>query len=194
MPSPSTPSTRRTLIDAARTELAEHGHAGVGLRAVARRAGVSHAAPAHFFGDRSGLLTAVAVEGFADLSADLETVDEAAPAARVAALGRAYVAFGDRHPALMELMFRGAELHGDDPDLRAARERAIDPLIAAVAQSGSEDVQQTALISWALVHGLVVLSREGVIVALADPGADGLTIANGLVDRFVADLFRPVDQ
>lgn len=188
VPASPSPSTRRTLLDAARTELAEHGHAGVGLRAVARRAGVSHAAPAHFFGDRSGLLTAVAIEGFATLTADLTAVDEADPGAKIAALGRAYVAFGARHPALMELMFRGADLHGDDPDLLSARQGAIDPLVAAVAQSGVDDVRQTTLISWALVHGLVVLSREGVIAPLIGPDADDLTVASALVDRYVADL------
>jgi AcrR family transcriptional regulator len=181
-------STRRTLLDAARAELSEHGHAGVGLRAVARRAGVSHAAPAHFFGDRSGLLTAVAIEGFVDLTADLMAVDEANPAAKLAALGRAYIAFGDRHPALMELMFRSAELRVDDAELQSARQRAIDPLVAAVAQSGVENVRQVTLISWALVHGLVVLSREGVIAPLVGSGADNLAVASALVDRYVADL------
>ncbi|MEV8271894.1 TetR/AcrR family transcriptional regulator [Microbacterium sp. NPDC077184] len=188
MSASSAPSTRRTLLSAALDELADHGHAGVGLRAVARRAGVSHAAPAHFFGDRAGLLTAVAVEGFTDLTAALVAVDAKDPAEKVAALGRTYVAFGSRYPALMELMFRSTELHPDDPDLRASRQSAIGILATAVAQTGAEDVREVTLISWALVHGLVVLSREGVIAPLIGPNADDLTVASSLVDRYVTGL------
>lgn len=181
-------SARQPLLDAARAELADRGQAAVSLRAVARRAGVSHAAPSHFFGDRSGLLTAVAIDGFDDLAAHLEAVASAEPATKVAALGRTYVDFGWNHPALMELMFRGAELHGDDPSLHAARHRAISPLVSAIAQTGVADVRDVTLISWALVHGLVVLSREGVIAPLMGPGADDRTVAAALIDRYVARI------
>src|SRR5919112_6813183 len=63
---------RRALIDAALTAVAQQGPAALSLRDVARRAGVSHAAPTHHFGNKAGLLTAIAAEGW-DLLADALT-------------------------------------------------------------------------------------------------------------------------
>jgi AcrR family transcriptional regulator len=62
---------RRALIDAAVQAIAEVGPAAVSLRDLARRTGVSHAAPAHHFGDKAGLLSAVAADGFRCLAATL---------------------------------------------------------------------------------------------------------------------------
>src|ERR1700730_15662206 len=62
---------RHALIDSALEAIVEQGAANVRLRDVARRAGVSHAAPAHRFGDKAGLLTAVAAQGFELLAAEL---------------------------------------------------------------------------------------------------------------------------
>jgi AcrR family transcriptional regulator len=80
--------TRKALLAAAVDELAEHGYAGVSLRAVARRAGLSHAAPQHFFGSRAGLLTAVAAAGFHDLTAALTTAAAPSPASGWPTWGR----------------------------------------------------------------------------------------------------------
>ena len=168
----SRPSVRDALLAAARTELAENGPTGISLRAVARRAGVSHAAPKHHFQDRAGLLTAIATEGFELLTAALAAVEETEPQARLADLGRAYVGFGLRHPALFDLMFRPAELHTDDPALAHAQAESIGFLSATVsrlsdsapAPSGTPEL---ALISWALAHGLVVLARDGALQAAA---------------------------
>ncbi|NRB03591.1 MAG: TetR family transcriptional regulator, partial [Rhodobacteraceae bacterium] len=55
---------RAALIEAGLQELEATGTEAFSLRKVARRAGVSHAAPAHHFGDVTGLLTALAAEGF----------------------------------------------------------------------------------------------------------------------------------
>ena len=55
--------------------VAEKGPSGFSLREVARRAGVSHAAPAHHFGDAEGMLTSVAAEGFATLADAMEDDD-----------------------------------------------------------------------------------------------------------------------
>src|SRR5437660_3352898 len=60
---------RRAVLDGALAAIAEHGVAALSLREVARRAGVSHAAPAHHFGDKKGVLTAIAVEGLEGLTA-----------------------------------------------------------------------------------------------------------------------------
>src|SRR5215475_14597920 len=87
---------RRALLDAAVAILDEVGADGLSLRQVARRAGVSHAAPAHHFADKAGLLTAVATEGFGLLVSYLAVVppeDAGQPADQLAALGRAYARF-----------------------------------------------------------------------------------------------------
>jgi AcrR family transcriptional regulator len=176
---------------ATRAELAEHGHAHVSLRAVARRAGVSHAAPKYHFEDRAGLLTAVATEGFDALTVALEAALEAGEGWPVAALGKAYIDFGLANPALFDLMFRPSELHPDDPLLVAAQAGALGALASAVHDisgppASPDDVAELALTSWALVHGLVVLVRDGALRAAAGaPGpAAGAELAHRLADVF----------
>src|SRR5689334_3926996 len=85
---------RRALIDGALEAIAENGVAALSLRDVARRAGVSHAAPAHHFGDKQGLLTAIAIEGFEGLY----EVTMAAAGDHVAG-GLAWIAWALDHPA-----------------------------------------------------------------------------------------------
>src|SRR3954463_9633294 len=103
---------REDLLAAARAELDDHGHAGLSLRAVARRAGVSHAAPKHHFGDRAGLLTALAVEGYRRLGARFRPLapDHRAPPAadrapvdKLVALGHTYLDFSLTEPDLFEV-------------------------------------------------------------------------------------------
>ena len=164
-------SARTALLAAAVDELAQHGHAGISLRAVARRAGLSHAAPEHRFDDRAGLLTAVATQGFDDLAATLGAVEAADPEAQLAALGAACIDFGLAHPALFDLVFRTVELDPDDAALRTAQHAAIGVLAAAAGRMGSSAQMPPAtltVMAWALVHGLVVLARDG---SLRDPGA-----------------------
>jgi AcrR family transcriptional regulator len=173
---------RDALLDAARAELAEHGDAGISLRAVARRAGVSHAAPKHHFTDRAGLLTVLAADGFAALAAALEAVG--GDGERLTALGHAYVDFGLEHPALFELMFSPGELHGDDPDLRAAKAASLVRLREAVGPG------PLLLVSWAFVHGLVTLARDGALQATAGSD-DGRAVAHALVADYVAALAPP---
>lgn len=189
------PQVREALLAAARAELLEHGRAAISLRAVARRAGLSHASPKYHFGDRSGLLTAIATEGFQALARDLSQVHESDAAQQLAALGRTYIDFGLSHRALFELMFTPGELRATDAELSAAQREAIGALTTAVSRlAGSDptpsDAQQLALISWALVHGLVVLARDGALQAAAPPqagsGAELAHALTGLFTRYVA--------
>jgi AcrR family transcriptional regulator len=189
------PQVREALLAAARAELVDHGRAAISLRAVARRAGLSHASPKYHFGDRSGLLTAIATEGFQALARDLSQVHESDAAQQLAALGRTYIDFGLSHRALFELMFTPGELHATDAELNAAQREAIGALTTAVSRlAGSDptpsDAQQLALISWALVHGLVVLARDGALQAAATPqagtGAELAHALTGLFARYVA--------
>lgn len=172
MPStPPTPALRQALIAAARAELSEGGRSAVSLRAVARRAGVSHGAPAFAFGDRAGLLTAVAAHGYADLARDMDAPGADGREASLVELGQRYVAFAAEHPALYDLMFRPAELRLDDAELRAAQEASL----AALARATGEGVPGDAtVVAWAFAHGVASLVGLG---ALPGGGA-----ASGLPD------------
>jgi AcrR family transcriptional regulator len=184
------PQVREALLAAARAELVEHGRAAISLRAVARRAGLSHASPKYHFGDRSGLLTAIATEGFHALAGQLSEVHETDARQQLAVLGRAYIDFGLSHPALFELMFAPSELHATDPELVAAQQQAIGFLTTAVSRLAGIDATpsgtpQLALASWALVHGLVVLARDGALQAAATAEAtDAAELAHTIADVF----------
>ena len=102
--------------------LAERGLEGFSLREVARRSGVSPAAPAHHFGDAAGLLAAVATNAFDGLTAALEAGNTRGgedPVARLREQGVGYVGFALRYPGRFGLMFRGG-LQKDDALERSA--------------------------------------------------------------------------
>ena len=119
---------RRVLLAAAVEAIAERGAAALSLRDLARRAGVSHAAPTHHFRDKAGLLTAVAVEGFARLGAALSEARDFADA------GVAYVRFAMTQPGYFAVMFRPVLYHRDDPEVAAARARTTEMLRGARAR------------------------------------------------------------
>ncbi|HEU0099575.1 MAG TPA: TetR/AcrR family transcriptional regulator [Allosphingosinicella sp.] len=159
---------RPALIAAAEAVLAERGTHGFSLRETARRAGVSPAAPAHHFGDASGLLTAVAAGAFRDLADALEA---AAPTGgreiRIRAQGLAYVRFALANRARFDLMWRAALLDRDDPDYAAAAARAfllLDRAVrggegAAEGPGGPETAPSIAC--WSMVHGFARLALDG---------------------------------
>lgn len=116
---------RAALLDAGEAELAEKGYAGFTLRGTAKRAGVSHAAPAHHFRDANALLTALAARGFARLSAAMQTAQAVVapdPEAQLVASGIGYFQFGLENPALLQLMFGPARPERKDPALRRSGE------------------------------------------------------------------------
>ncbi|MFR9751367.1 TetR/AcrR family transcriptional regulator [Nocardia sp. 004] len=153
---------RATLLTVAAEQIADNGVNALSLRNVARRAGVSHAAPAHHFGDRAGLLTALAAEGFELLA---ERLEQATGDFREVAV--AYVLFAQQHPGHFDVMFRSELLHPDDPTLRAARERSSIALRSGVSaiQPGRSTTyrQATQLAAWSLAHGFAALWREGAL-------------------------------
>ncbi|MFE0652927.1 TetR/AcrR family transcriptional regulator [Streptomyces sp. NPDC059534] len=118
---------RQAVLAAALDVIAAEGPAALSLRDLARRAGVSHAAPAHHFKDRTGLLTAIAAQGYELLA------DALADAPELRERGVRYVRFAVAHPAHFTVMFQPELLRADDPDLLAARERASAELRAGVA-------------------------------------------------------------
>lgn len=156
------------LLQATGELLAEAGPERFSLRECARRAGVSHAAPAHHFGDTRGLLTAYAARGFAALTERLReaAASTADAVARLQALGEAYVAFALEHPARYQLMFRGAQTDMDMPLLSDAAQAAWAELAGAVAAArGTEPARDSsdphAALAWSVVHGLALLLIDG---------------------------------
>jgi AcrR family transcriptional regulator len=150
---------RRALLDAAVQAILEVGPAAVSLRDLARRTGVSHAAPAHHFGDKAGLLTAVAADGFRRLAATLGETHQATGS--FLEVGVAYVRFAVTHRAHFEVMFRPELYRTDDPELVRAREQARALLYPPAAEAannpdGRGDVR-AGVAAWSLVHGLATL-------------------------------------
>lgn len=154
---------RRALLEAAVRTLAEHGPAAVSLRQLARRVGVSHAAPAHHFGDKAGLMTAVAAEGYRLLAVELRAAFEATGS--FLEVGVAYVRFATTRRAHFDVMFRPELYRPEDPDLAAARSAAAAVLYGQVTEPAQahakEDTLRAGVAAWSLVHGLATLWLGG---------------------------------
>lgn len=161
---------REALVEAAEALLREQGLEAFTLRECARRAGVSHAAPAHHFGDARGLLSACAAQGLERMADSMQAyatrVPEGGAAARLRAVGQAYIDFALANRALFQLMFRRDRLNPDDDALRAAGLRtgnalreAIDALLAERGLPADERGQRI-LLAWSIVHGYTTLVIE----------------------------------
>jgi AcrR family transcriptional regulator len=187
------PHLRETLLDSVETVLHRRGATGLTLRQVAREAGASPGAPIYHFGSLAGMLTAYAARGFVALGDAVEAEVAASGAShgpeRLAALGRAYVAFAIADPPRWDVMFRTQLLNEGDPALEAAIARPRNLLLDAVracADAGlipAAEIEPTAIAAWSLTHGLASLWSSG---RLTDHW--GLVDAEG-VARQVTDLF-----
>lgn len=151
-----------SLLRAAMELLEENGATELSLRAAARRAGVSTAAPYRHFADRNALLSAVAAVGYRELAADLvaahpkpKTADD------LAAIAVAYVQFALRRPGLFRVMF--TEQCDPNSAERVAAVTAIQEYLNSIVQqvfpSADPDAMATAV--WGLVHGLAFLHLDG---------------------------------
>lgn len=159
---------RRALVDAALAAIGEAGPTGWSLRDLARRAGVSHAAPVHHFGDKKGLVTAVATEGYELFADSLEAAGEDFLEA-----GVAYVRFAVTHRAHFAVMFRPELHHADDPALTAARDRAAaarDRAAAAIRGSGHD--RALTIAAWSTAHGFAELWLSGALPEERDGDAE----------------------
>ncbi|MBJ8347603.1 TetR/AcrR family transcriptional regulator [Antrihabitans sp. YC2-6] len=157
------------LVNAAVELLEEGGASALSLRAAARRAGVSTAAPYRHFPDRGALLSAVAAVGYRELGASLmaanptpSTVDD------VADIAIAYVRFALDRPGLFRAMFT-EQCDKDSPDRVAAVAMIHDYLhtiVKSAVPSSDPDAMATAM--WGLVHGLAFLHLDGKLDASSD--------------------------
>lgn len=175
---------RAALLEAAEAILERDGIGALTLRAAAREAGVSHAAPAHHFGSLSGLLSELAASGFVRFREHMQVEADIAgpdPRARVIGLCRGYVGFARACPGLFLLMFRSEQLDWTTPALSAAGAAAFALLTQAEAEADAQSALPgfpnlvAATARWSLVHGLSTLLINGRFRAVADrvlPGAD----------------------
>ena len=163
------------LLAAAERVLEREGLPGLTLRAVAREAGVSHAAPTHHFGDLSGLLSELAAIGFRRFNEAMIAAGntETLPIMKAMARAKAYVAYAQARPGMYGLMFRTERLDMTRPSLHEAATASFQGLATAVSFGRNEkptgetletlSLDQAAAIAraWSLVHGFTMLLLDG---------------------------------
>jgi AcrR family transcriptional regulator len=177
---------RRVLLDAALALIEKQGLGALSLRELARKAGVTHAAPYRHFRDREALIVAIAIEGFQGLGREMAAATEGLsdPVDRFRALGLAYARYAVTHPAHFRVMF-SSELNRsrDSAELTAAGEPTLASLVAVLAEAqaagelGPGDPRAMAIPAWSMVHGLSMLLVDGQLGALfgdTQPDVGGL--------------------
>ncbi|GAB4190112.1 MAG: TetR/AcrR family transcriptional regulator [Wenzhouxiangellaceae bacterium] len=187
------------LLEAAEAELAEHGLERFSLRAVAKRAEVSHAAPAHHFKDLNGLLTALAARGYERLVQFQQRRQKMAgsePRSQAVASGLGYIDFAVAHPALFRLMFASERPDRADTHFAAASLAAFDKLVVEIqAVAGSDpyanpEAMIQLIAAWSVVHGLAELIVSG--RAERPLGLEGLSTEQR--DAVLSDILRRVNR
>ena len=194
---------REALLQAAERVLERDGLAGLTLRAVAREAGVSHAAPTHHFGDLTGLLSELAAIGFRRFNAAMTAAGETETHALMQAMARAkaYVGFAQAHPGMYALMFRSNErLDHSRPALHDASEAAFAGLAGSVAAIRQEQVSKESLSldqaafiarNWSLVHGFTMLLLDGSLSDILHRLPEGTSAETLLEAMMRAAMSRP---
>lgn len=207
---------RKTLLTAAATAVAENGAAALSLRALAREAGVSHTAPRHHFGDKRGLLTALATDGYERLAAALRATGD-----DFLEVGVAYVRFALEHPGHFAVMFQPELVDESEPALASARlatrtvllrgsgtlggngsagpakgvpKAAADPKSTRPTRQDALERDGTlpplALLAWGAAHGLATLALNG---ALSRMGMGSNRDAALAASRRALAALRPQD-
>jgi AcrR family transcriptional regulator len=186
---------RDALLEAAERVLERDGLSGLTLRAVAREAGVSHAAPTHHFGDLTGLVSELAAIGFQQFNAAMAAATAAGNSLIEKAMARAkaYVAYAQAHPGMYGLMFRTERLDMSRPSLHEAAEASFAGLAGAIGADRHEQVHKEALSleqaaaiarAWSLVHGFTMLlldNRLSDILCRLPKGTDAETLLNAML-------------
>ena len=168
---------RRLVLDSALDIITSTGAESLSMREVARRAGVSHQAPYHYFGDRSGIFAAISEEGFTGLAQAFRDVHETnMPAAKAGFI--AYLNFSRAHIGHFRVMFRndicGVTTH---PSTQIAADSAFDELRLMVARITGPEIDPNnaftfATMLWSLAHGLATLVIDGPLPNKIPPGID----------------------
>jgi AcrR family transcriptional regulator len=190
------------LLKAAETVLERDGLQGLTLRAVAREAGVSHAAPTHHFGDLTGLVSELAAIGFRQFNVAMAAAGSSDPSGLEKALAKAkaYVAYARAHPGMYGLMFRNERLDMTRPSLHEAAHAAFAGLAGAIGASRHEQIAAEALSldqaaaiarAWSQVHGFTMLLLDGRLADILHRLPEG-TDAEMLLDAMLrSTVMRP---
>lgn len=184
---------REALLSAAEIILERDGITGLTLRAAAREAGVSHAAPTHHFRNLSGLLSELAALGFIRLRRHLVDALDAAGSERAhskAAMSRGYIAFARQSPGLFRVMFRSEQLDWSNQSLATAGASTFNMLTHQSVEAAPQKVMlplaelSDAMAHWSMMHGLATLLIDGRLGAVASelPPEVGL---EGLLDQIL---------
>jgi len=193
---------RDALLEAAERVLERDGLSGLTLRAVAREAGVSHAAPTHHFGDLTGLVSELAAIGFRQFNAAMVAAGATgtSPLQKALARAKAYVAYAQAHPGMYGLMFRTERLDMTRPSLCEAANASFAGLAGAIGASRQEQISETALSlaqaadiarAWSLVHGFTMLLLDGRLTDILDRLPKG-TDAGMLLDAMLKRAIGPM--
>jgi AcrR family transcriptional regulator len=166
----ATNDTRQRVLEAAELLIRTEGLEALSFREVARRAGVSHQAPYHYFPDKQAILAALAQEGFALLTERLRAARSSAPtaSARMEAIGQAYVSVALERPAHFKIMFRPELVKLDQfPQTVVCADEAFEELRLTVSEllaeglGAPEEMPVVAALCWSVVHGLSGLLLDG---------------------------------
>ena len=176
-PSEQHGDVRRLVLDAAIAIIELEGAESLSMREVARQAGVSHQAPYHYFGDRSGILAAISEEGFTGLAQAFRDVHETEmPAAKAGFI--AYLNFAREHVGHFRVMFRndicGVSTHAST---QTAADYAFEELRLMVSRITGPEIDTNkafafAAMLWSLSHGLATLVIDGPLPNKVPPSTD----------------------
>lgn len=192
---------RAALLDAGLRIVAEEGVDAVSLRAVARRAEVSHSAPYHHFSNKAELLAALAAAGFErmvmEIHAEITRLGQCEPIDQLRAVGRGYMNFAAANPSVFRMMFRPELTQpSQHPLLQGAEARAFGTLMEAIVacqqhnQLPAGDPFSFAVCAWSAVHGLSTLRVEQVLQETPLGAYDWNLLVNVINEFAVAGLVR----
>ncbi|MFI7188819.1 TetR/AcrR family transcriptional regulator [Nocardia nova] len=163
---------RDRLLDAAAVAISEVGVDKLSLRAIARREGVSHQAPGHFFKNKTGVLTALAARVVQQLGDEMRQVRSEATERGaqgkeiVIEIGVCYIRFAISHASLFRLAGNPDLLDHNAPELRRALDETWAVLTQAVCDAQAQGWRRdqpsevVAMMCWSIVHGIASIHNS----------------------------------
>jgi AcrR family transcriptional regulator len=161
---------RNTLIRAGIELISESGASGIDLRKVARKAGVSHAAPYRHFSDKKTLIAAISEEGFKQLWDEMEQailITDSNAHEQLRNMGHAYVQFALKNPSLVREMFSGLMIEREAYPALYLVSKKLFRLIENVVIAGQSmgkikegSSEELTCVIWSMMHGTAILIIE----------------------------------
>ncbi|MGZ0149396.1 TetR/AcrR family transcriptional regulator [Kribbella sp. WER1] len=154
------------LVQAGVDLLEEEGLAGLTLRAIARRTGVSHGAPRRYFPTHNALLAAIAATGLQDLAGRLRPPDGEPPEEQLVVSARRYLEFAAERPGMFDLIFRHDLLAGAGGNLRATSLPLFGTFVEVIGRLHPDDAELRATALWTNLHGIATLRATNALELL----------------------------